>query len=82
MGLFRKHNADVAERFDEVFAMGRKESEQEFVYSLNEIYDLVAKDKSYKQDEKLKIYSMLSMMENSSAKERPKLAKKLKKMLS
>ncbi len=81
MGLFRKHDGSIAKRFDEIFAAGAKQAESEFLDSLNEIVKMIEVDSSYSTNEKLKIYELLSLMNNSSATDRPKIAKKIRKAL-
>jgi hypothetical protein len=81
MGLFRKHDASVVKRFDEIFAAGANQSENEFLDSLNEIVKIIEVDNSYSTNEKLKIYELLSLMNNSSSTDRPKIAKKIRKAL-
>ena len=81
MGLFRKHDGSIAKRFDEIFTAGANQAESEFLDSLNEIVKMIEVDSSYSTNEKLKIYEYLSLMNNSSATDRPKIAKKIRKAL-
>lgn len=81
MGLFRKHDGSIAKRFDEIFSAGANQAESEFLDSLNEIVKMIEVDSSYSTNEKLKIYEYLSLMNNSSATDRPKIAKKIRKAL-
>ena len=81
MGLFKKHDGSIAKRFDEIFEAGATQAESEFLDSLNEIIKMIEVDSSYSTNEKLKIYELLSLMNNSSSTSRPKLANKIRKAL-
>lgn len=77
MGLFKKHDSSIADRFNEIVAAGTNQTEDEFLDSLNEIVKLIEVNDSYSTNEKLKIYELLSLLSNSSAKQRLKISKKL-----
>ncbi len=81
MGLFHKHNNGIAEAFDKVMELGKRESETEFLDSLNLITTAVEKDDSYTVNEKLKIYELLSMIANVSRDQRARYAKRLSRIL-
>ncbi|MBQ9329258.1 MAG: hypothetical protein IJ225_12090 [Solobacterium sp.] len=81
MGLFRKHNNGIAPAFEKVMELGKRESESEFLDSLNLITVAVEKDDSYSVNEKLKIYELLSMIANCAPSQRTRYAKKLKRYL-
>ena len=81
MGLFKKHDGSIAKRFDEIFEAGATQAESEFLDSLNEIIKMIEVDSSYSTNEKLKIYELLSLMNNSSSTARPKIANNIRKAL-
>ena len=81
MGLFKKHDGSIAKRFDEIFEAGATQAESEFLDSLNEIIKMIEVDSSYSTNEKLKIYELLSLMNNSSSTSRPKIANQIRKAL-
>ena len=81
MGLFKKHDGSIAKRFDEIFEAGATQAESEFLDSLNEIIKMIEVDSSYSTNEKLRIYELLSLMNNSSSTSRHKIANKIRKAL-
>jgi len=71
MGLFKKATIQVfAAAFDKVMEHGAKESESEFLDSLNLIVKAIEVDETYSTNEKLKIYELLSQLSNCEADER------------
>lgn len=81
MGLFRKHNNGIAAAFQKVMEHGRRETESEFLDSLNLIVNAVVEDESYTINEKLKIYELLSMIANCSPSQRARYARRLIRVL-
>ncbi|MBR4456708.1 MAG: hypothetical protein IKS32_10910 [Solobacterium sp.] len=81
MGFFHKHDGRIAKAFLKVMELGKKETESEFLDSLNLITVAVEKDDSYTVNEKLKIYELLTMIANVSPAQRPKYAKRLVRIL-
>ena len=81
MGFFRKHNNGIAPAFRKVMELGRRESETEFLDSLNLITVAVEKDDSYTVNEKLKIYELLSMIANVAPSQRARYAQRLERIL-
>ena len=82
MGLFRKHNNGIARAFEKVMEHGTRETESEFLDSLNLIVNAVVEDDSYSINEKLRIYELLTMIANCAPSQRKKYAKKLTRVLS
>ena len=82
MGLFHKHDNGIAEAFQKVMELGERETESEFLESLNLITTAVMKDDSYTVNEKLKIYELLSMIANVAPNQRERYARKLTRMLA
>ena len=81
MGLFRRHDNNIAAAFEKVMEYGKYESEKEFVDSLNLITNEVAKSDDYSTNEKLKIYELLTIIANCSSRERGRYAKRLIRVL-
>ena len=81
MGLFHKHNNGIAEAFEKVMELGKRETESEFLDSLNLITTAVVRDDSYTVNEKLKIYELLSMIANVAPSQRARYAKRLTRLL-
>ncbi|MBR2677451.1 MAG: hypothetical protein IKE28_11150 [Solobacterium sp.] len=81
MGLFHKHNNGIAPAFEKVMEHGKRETESEFLDSLNLIVNAVVADDSYTINEKLKIYELLTMIANVAPSERPRYAKRLMRVL-
>lgn len=81
MGLFRKHDKKIAEKFKEIMTQGTSQTESEFLDSLNIITRIVETDDTYSTNEKLKIYELLSMISNCAPAKRQKYAGKLYKLL-
>ena len=81
MGIFHKHDGRIAKAFEKVMELGKKETETEFLDSLNLITVAVQKDNSYTVNEKLKIYELLTMIANVAPAQRAKYANKLRRIL-
>ncbi len=81
MGLLRRHDNNIALAFERVMEYGKTETEKEFVDSLNLITNEVAKSDDYSTNEKLKIYELLTIIANCSARDRTRYAKKLIRVL-
>ena len=81
MGLFHRHNNNIALAFERVMEYGKTETEKEFVDSLNLITNEVAKNDDYTTNEKLKIYELLTIIANYSPSERSRYAKRLVRVL-
>ena len=82
MGIFHKHNNGIAEAFEKVMQLQSRESESDFLDSLNLITVAVEKDDSYTVNEKLKIYELLSMIANVTRDQRGRYAKRLSRLLA
>lgn len=82
MGLFsKKHDGEVLERFDAILLQASSMTESEFLDSMNIIVCAVERDSTYKTNEKLKIYELISKISNCLPTERKSYAKKLRKAL-
>ncbi|MBO7703378.1 MAG: hypothetical protein J6S26_02945 [Solobacterium sp.] len=81
MGLFHKHNNGIAPAFEKVMEHGKRETESQFLDSLNLIVNAVVEDDSYTINEKLKIYELLSLIANCSPSQRSRYAKRLIRVL-
>ena len=81
MGLFHKHNNGIAEAFEKVMELGKRETESEFLDSLNVITRIVETDDSYSTNQKLAIYELLSQISNCQPEQRQKYARRLMRKL-
>ena len=82
MGMMHSsaHGA-IAEKFHQIFARGGSENEMDFRDDLNGIVKDVELDDGYSTNQKLKIYELLSQIDNCMPDERQKYAKKIEKLL-
>ena len=76
-----KHDAKTAEQFQNNLKDLETMSEQDLLHRLNDTIVAVETDDSFNTNEKLKIYALITSLENSAEKDRKKIVHKIYKTL-
>lgn len=76
-----KHDQKIADQFQKNLSDVEKLDEQELLNRLNETIKAVEADDDYAPQEKLKIYALITSLDNCDDKDRMKFVRKIYKAL-